>query len=209
MNRYNPDIHHRRSIRLKGYDYSQEGLYFVTICVQNKECIFGEIVENEMYLNDTGRIIETIWNILPTKFSNVLLHEFVVMPNHFHGILEICRDGDLSRPDATSYFDDTLRPDVLGVINHAPTIGGFAGKYNPMFHQNLSRIVRWFKGRTTFECRKIKPNFVWQRNYHEHIIRNEDAYLKISEYVKFNPALWNEDILNPINENLNSNTINK
>ena len=89
MKRYNPNIHRRRSIRLKGYDYSQAGLYFVTICVKNRACLFGEINDGQLALNDAGQMVETEWLKLPNRFKNVQLHEYIVMPNHFHAILEI------------------------------------------------------------------------------------------------------------------------
>ncbi|MEA3444145.1 MAG: transposase, partial [Bacteroidota bacterium] len=89
MGNYNPNIHHRRSIRLKGYDYSQVGLYFVTICVKNRECLFGHIGDGEMILNDAGQMIESEWLKLPERFTNIELHEYIVMPNHFHAILQI------------------------------------------------------------------------------------------------------------------------
>jgi hypothetical protein len=85
--KYDPDIHHRRSIRLKGYDYSQAGAYFVTICAQNLECLFGEILDEEMALNDAGRMIETIWHELPEHYPGVGIDAFQVMPNHMHGIV--------------------------------------------------------------------------------------------------------------------------
>ncbi len=89
MNKYNPNIHHRRSIRLKGYDYSQAGLYFITICVKNRDCLLGNIVNGELTLNNAGQMIETEWLKLSTRFHNIQLHEYIVMPNHFHAILEI------------------------------------------------------------------------------------------------------------------------
>ena len=88
---YNPQIHHRKSIRLKGYDYAQAGLYFITICCQNHISYFGHIQNGEMILNDAGNMIETEWINLKNRFPNIGLHEFVTMPNHFHGILEIVR----------------------------------------------------------------------------------------------------------------------
>ncbi|MDR2206659.1 MAG: hypothetical protein LBE36_10970 [Flavobacteriaceae bacterium] len=171
-------IYHRRSIRLKGYDYSQAGLYFVTICVQNRECLFGEIVDGEMMLNECGNIANTIWNELPQHYPYVALDRFVVMPNHIHYIIEI-----------TDFH-------CRGAINRAPTMeinGGFAGEHNPMFHNNLPRIVRWFKGRITFECRKINPDFAWQRNYHEHIIRDDQSYQRIADYIEKNSENWQKD----------------
>ena len=88
MSTYNPDIHHRHSIRLKGYDYASEGLYFVTICTQNRECFFGEIKNNEMVLNDAGRMVEKWYRKTQDKFPDIICHEMVIMPNHFHCIWE-------------------------------------------------------------------------------------------------------------------------
>ena len=194
MTRFNPDIHHRRSIRLKRYDYSQEGLYFITICTQNREHFFGEIRRGddlsrpgmqprpEMQLNEYGKIVQMVWNELPQHFQKIILHEFIVMPNHIHGIIEI------------GVGTDCCRGASRGASNRAPTKnGGFAEKNNPMFYENLPRIIRWFKGRITFECRKTMPYFAWQRNYHEHIIRNENAYQTISEYIINNPINWGND----------------
>ena len=87
--KYNSHIHHRRSIRLKGYDYSQNGVYFVTICVQNRECLFGKIKNGEMILNNAGKMIEKYWHQIPEHYPNVILDVFVIMPNHVHGILII------------------------------------------------------------------------------------------------------------------------
>lgn len=92
--KYNPDIHHRRSIRLKGYDYSQAGLYFITICTQNRLCLFGEIKNGEIILNDAGIMIDKWWNELKHKYRNIKLHEQIIMPNHFHGIIQIINKTD-------------------------------------------------------------------------------------------------------------------
>ena len=89
MAKYNPNIHHRKSIRLKGYDYSQAGLYFVTICCKNREYMFGNVKNGKMILNDAGKMVENEWLKLPKRFQNIELHEYTVMPNHFHSILEI------------------------------------------------------------------------------------------------------------------------
>ncbi|HID28413.1 MAG TPA: transposase, partial [Desulfobacterales bacterium] len=85
--KYNPEIHHRRSIRFKGYDYSQTGAYFVTICTQNRECLFGDIVNEKMVLNDAGRMIQTIWDEMPEHYFGVAMDIFQIMPNHVHGIV--------------------------------------------------------------------------------------------------------------------------
>ena len=104
--KYNPDIHHRRSIRLRGYDYSRPGAYFVTTCTQNRECLFGKIVGGEMVLNDAGRMINIVWNEIQENYPGVETDEFVVMPNHIHGIIVLvgagpraCPDGPCACPD--------------------------------------------------------------------------------------------------------------
>lgn len=86
---YNPNIHHRRSIRLRGYNYSQAGAYFVTICTQHRLCLFGEIVDRTMMLNVAGQMVETVWQELPHRFPQIVMDAFVVMPNHMHGIIVI------------------------------------------------------------------------------------------------------------------------
>ena len=107
--KYDPDIHHRRSIRLKGYDYSQAGAYFVTICAQNRECLFGEILDGEMALNVAGRMIETIWHELPEHYLGVGIDAFQVMPNHMHGIV-IVGAGPRACPDDAVQTPNTGQP---------------------------------------------------------------------------------------------------
>ena len=182
--KYNPQIHHRRSIRLKDYDYSNAGLYFITICVQDRKCLFGKIENDEMILNDAGKMIDNWWQKIPEKFPDIILDEYVIMPNHFHAIVEnvganprVCPSpSDINEPGQTQ--------------GSAPTGGTF-----------LYSIIQWFKTMTTNEyIRNVKElgwepfdKKVWQRNYHEHIIRDQQAYLKISEYIRTNPLRWMED----------------
>ncbi|MDR0865363.1 MAG: hypothetical protein LBO74_10605 [Candidatus Symbiothrix sp.] len=177
MNEYNPDIHHRRSIRLHKYDYSREGLYFITICTLNRECLFGKIVDGKMILNEYGEIVEMVWWNLLNHYSNVELLEFVVMPNHIHGIIAIT--------GVVTVGADVVRADVVRAgFKPAPTGHG------------LSEIVRAFK---TFSARKINEMrelagiSVWQRNYYENIIRNDKSYQTIAEYIINNPANWEID----------------
>lgn len=192
--KYNPDIHHRRSIRLKNYDYSQAGLYFVTICVNHRLALFGQIVDGEMMLNDAGKMIEKWWFEMAGKFARMGLHEFVVMPNHFHGIIEIEQNpvgADLCVCPSTH---DISIIDETPIINATLMEGAHTGA-------PLHEIVQWFKTMTTNEyIRNVNQNQwqpfeqkLWQRNYHEHIIRNETAYLQIAEYVRTNPQCWQED----------------
>ena len=187
--KYNPDIHHRRSIRLKGYDYSQAGAYFVTICANDRECLFGEIVEmigehREMVLNEFGRIVKDEWVRSAEIRSEIELGEFVVMPNHFHGIVHI-----------------TTQP--VGAYGHTPV------SHTPVSHtpvrspsKTIGAMVRGFKSVVTKRINEIRNSPcvpVWQRNYHEHIIRDDADYNRIAEYVIANPHRWIEDKLHPDN----------
>lgn len=198
--KYNPEIHHRRSIRLKGYDYSQNGAYFITLCAQNKECLFGEIVgagskPAQMILNDTGKIIEYTWNDLPNHNHNIELDEFIIMPNHIHGIVIITKDETIvgavragSKPALTAETAtiDTRAGLERAGLEPAPTGDG------------LSEIVRQFK---TFSAKRINKLCkthaiaVWQRNYYEHIIRNEQSLQEIRGYIINNSYMWKQDEL--------------
>ncbi|MBK8187926.1 MAG: transposase [Cellvibrio sp.] len=161
--RFNPEIHHRKSIRLKNYDYSALGFYFITICCHQQLPLLGKIRNGLMHNNDIGNLVVQCWLAIAKQYSHIKLHEYVVMPNHFHGIIEI------------GGFDQ-------GAINCAPTIGN---------------IVRGFKGRSTRVFNQLNRfpsgNSLWQRNYHEHIIRNETSYTKICEYIQTNPLRWKND----------------
>ncbi len=158
------------SARLRGWDYSSPGYYFITICTQNREYLFGDIINGEMVLSGCGEIAHQIWQEIPDHFDNIRLDNFVVMPDHIHGIIIIDRDAINSVS-----------------INNG---GGITGEYNPMMHQNISRIIRWYKGRTTFESRKIKSEFAWQGRFHDHIIRDQNALNSIRKYILQNPKNW-------------------
>jgi len=188
--RYDPDIHHRHSIRLKGYDYSREGAYFVTLCVQNRECLFGDVVDREMCVNDAGEMVMKTWADLPNHYGNITLDEFVIMPNHIHGIIVMTNVGAGLKPARPSSKGAGF---VRAGLKPAPT------KTN---QHGLSEIVRALK---TFASRRINairntPGIrVWQRNYYEHIIRDEEELSRIREYIVNNPARWAEDEENPFN----------
>jgi len=189
MNRYNPNIHHRKSIRLKGYDYSQAGLYFITICVQNREYLFGKIVNAKMELNDAGRMVATEWFKLTSRYDNIKLHEFIVMPNHFHAILEIvgatlvvAQNNTVAQNNADM---GNGQPQEVAPTNKK-TIGNMVGAFQSIATVQYIRGVKnsgWepFNGK------------LWQRNYYEHIIRNEKSHQNISEYIINNPAKWAND----------------
>ena len=191
MNKYNPDIHHRRSIRLKGYDYAQAGLYFITICTHNRECIFGEIINGEMGLNELGEIAFNEWKKTPEIRPNVELGEYVIMPNHMHGIIRLLDRGELhSSNDIHELHSSNDSDNIKGEFNsplRSPS-------------QTIGAIVRGYKSSVTKQINLLNltgefnsPQRIWQRNYHEHIIRDEKSYNNISNYILNNPLNWTED----------------
>ena len=222
---FNPVIHHRKSNRLQGYDYSSAGLYFITLCTHNRKCLFGKITDGIMYKNDAGEMIENEWTELPKRFPNIVLHEYGVMPNHFHGILQIKRIPIVGAAlvAAQSYPVDNIVGATLVVAQQdndeqnnkwattrvAPTNNATgnneaatrAAQTNDGANKTVGDMMDAFKSITTVEyIRGVKtlgwPRFngkIWQRNFHDHIIRNEQSYLKISEYILNNPARWKED----------------
>ncbi len=178
------------SSRLKNWNYGDNGYYFVTICTKNKIHFFGEITNEIIELFPTEKIAEKLWREIPGHFPYIKLDKFIIMPNHIHGILIIDKKDD--RCDEAVNRRDAINRVSTGEMpgNHT---GGITGNKNPMLNNNLSRVIRWYKGRTTFEIRKINPQFAWQNNYYDHIIRNEKSYLQISEYIINNPLKWKED----------------
>lgn len=174
--KYNPEKHHRRSIRLKGYDYSSPGAYFITICTKNRKCLFGKIVNGQMILNEYGEMAKNFWVEIPSHFPHAKLDEFIVMPNHIHGIIIINKN-------------------IVGANNHSPhshspqRISEFRSP-----KRTIGSIVRGFKiGVTKWFRQNTDIYNVWQRNYYEHIIRNDDELNRIREYINNNPLNWNHD----------------
>jgi REP element-mobilizing transposase RayT len=275
---YDPTRHHRRSIRLKGYDYSQAGAYFITICTQDRACLFGKVVNGEMQLNDAGRMVLAEWNMLPERFPHVVLDAFVVMPNHVHGIVVITNPatddtattaptivgtglvpvpnagtmgavpnagamgaapdagtmGTVPDAGAMGAVPDAgtmgavpdagamgAAPDAgtMGAVPDAGTMGAapndgmmgavpnagattrVAPTVGDIVAPTVGDIVGAFKSRVTVEyIRGVKtsgwPPFrgrLWQRNYYEHIIRNERALNAIRQYIIENPRRWQMD----------------
>jgi putative transposase len=202
---FDPDIHRRCSIRLADYDYSSAGFYFVTICVQGRESLLGEVVDDGMVLNHAGRMVENTWKELPQRFPNVQLDTFVVMPNHFHAILILDGQNNINngrgepcvRPELPPKGDHGDR-DKTGDHKDRPygTLDGSAG-----------RIIQAFKSLTTNAyINGVKndnwppfPGKLWQRNYYERIIRNDNELHNIRQYIHDNPANWADDNENPAN----------
>jgi putative transposase len=202
---YNPDIHHRRSIRLKDYDYSQTGAYFVTICAWQRECLFGAIVDGEMVLNDLGRIVVDEWEKTATLRPNVELDLFSVMPNHFHGIFLIHDNVRAPHPDQKNNVGaHCMRPESAEMATMAQSTENRAHVGAPLRRQSgsIGSVFAGFKSATTKRINIIRNNPgcpVWQRNYYERVIRNEDELSRAREYIVNNPMKWELDKENPIN----------
>ena len=198
--KYNPKKHHRRSIRLKGYDYSQAGLYFITICVQNRKCLFSDITNGKIKLNDAGRMVENQWLALPQRFTNIHLHEYVVMPNHFHAILEIVVGATLVvAPNIPIAPNNPITQIKKGQQGLAPTnnpnkktVGNMVGAF-----QSIA-TVEYIRGVKNHNWERFDKK-LWQRNYWEHIIRNDTECNRIANYIINNPRKWDNDKFNPGN----------
>lgn len=208
---YNNVLYHRKSIRLQAYDYSQKGGYFVTICVQNRKCLFGEIKNQTMFLNNAGSMIEKWWRKLPIKYPQISLDEYVIMPNHLHGIIHIV--------DAIPYNHRSTNNNIVGAIPcNRPNIALKMDENmqktqgenilckkgeNMVSPLRLGDYISWFKRMSTNEyIRNVKEKYwepfekrLWHRNYYEHIIRNEHDCNRISEYIVSNPENWDKDEL--------------
>jgi REP element-mobilizing transposase RayT len=173
----------RRSIRLKGYDYSQAGLYFITICCQDRICLFGDVVKGEIILNEAGKMVETEWLNLPDRFKNIELHESVIMPNHFHGILKIVGVTLVVARNVGIAENQIGQPQGIAPTK---TIGDMMDAYKSI------TTVNYIRGVKTLNWQPFNGK-LWQRNYWEHIIRNEQSYQRISEYIINNPKEWSDD----------------
>ena len=181
--------HRRRSIRLQGYDYFQAGAYFVTICTQNGECLFWDATGEEAQPGAAGKMIQTVWDAMPAYYPGVDVDKFVVMPNHIHGIIIVGAD-----------------PCACPAPRACPELGQPQGVAPTRYKRlSLPDVVHRFKSMTTKRYADgVKqlgwPPFqgkLWQRNYWEHVIRDEADYLRICEYIQNNPAKWAQDRLNP------------
>ncbi len=174
-----PQKHHRRSVRLKGYDYTQAGAYYITVCSHLRECVFGDIDNGEMKLNEYGDIVKDEWMKTFLMRDNVEMDQFQVMPNHFHAIISIC---DVGARRAVPLHD-------------VPTM-----QFGRPVSGSLSTIIRSFKSAVTNKINKLRNtpgHAVWQRNYHEHVIRDVGSLYKIRDYVARNPIDWVTDEHNP------------
>ena len=179
--KYDPASHHRRSIRLAGYDYSSPGLYFITICTHERTQLFGEIVNGESVLSAPGRMVDSWWRRLSEKFPGVLIQEFVIMPNHMHALLALTNFPDAGKPGNATAPLQKVQPPALG------------------------RVLQWYKTVTTrayfrgVHSAGWPPvhQTLWQRNYYEHVVRTPRATSRITTYILENPGRWQADAENP------------
>jgi len=168
------------SARLQNWDYGSPGLYFITICTKDRKHYFGEIENDEMILNQLGLIVNSEWEKTPAirPDMNLELEEFMTMPNHFHGIIMIGENRFNSCRDA-----------MHGVSTAATTT---ANKFGPQ-SKNLGSIMRGFKSSVTTASKKLNIEFGWQERFHDHIIRDQNELIRISNYIKTNPQNWKDD----------------
>jgi len=191
----------QKQYRLPDFDYSGDGEYFVTICTKNHIKYFGRIENEKMILSDIGKIVERIWNEIPVKFENIELDTHQVMPDHFHSIICIKPRRHLTcLPDRQVHQmledNSSVQKEKKNIINDVPTFKSGI-KNNPMELKliSLGKIIRWFKGRVTFESKKLNPGFSWQARYYDRIIRNEKEHYFIREYIENNPVNYGNKIL--------------
>jgi putative transposase len=182
---YDPFKHHRRSIRLQGYDYTKAGTYFVTLAAHHRECLFGDIADGEMRLNALGRIVAEEWLRSANIRKEIELDEWIVMPNHLHGIVMI-----------------TMDTDDVGAHGRAPLQCSPENGDMPLRRpaKSLGSFIAGFKSATTkriYQIRNMPGEPVWQRNYHDHIIRDENSLNLIRRYIVGNPATWADDAEHP------------
>ena len=192
------------STRLQCWDYGWNAAYFITICTDHRIYYFGDVVNKIMGLSDIGCLAWKFWYEIPEHFPYVKLDAFIAMPNHVHGIIVIDKADD-GREDAILHQGRDAMNGVStngmnpgrDAINCDDSVqknrGGFAGEKNPMLHDNLSRVVRWYKGVVKFHAGKKVPAYGWQAGFHDHIIRNDRSYENIANYIHDNPRRWNDD----------------
>ena len=189
--KFDPQKHHRHSIRVQGYDYAQNGAYFVTIVTRHRDFLFGKIVNAEMVLNEYGKIADECWRAIPEHFLNVESGAYVIMPNHVHGIVVIRANESLLTMKTVD--------DRRGAAMLRPYDEQNPHKIN-VKPGSLGAIVRSYKSAVSYRINKEhNATSIWQRNYYEHIIRDETDLQNKTDYIEANPSLWDEDENNPIN----------
>jgi putative transposase len=201
--KYDPAKHKRRSIRLKGYDYSAPGAYFITICTHQRQYLFGQIVAGQMELNATGLWVQACWQRLPHSFLPLTLDVFVIMPNHLHGILWLgnaSRGGDDTSRRGEAFGQKFLEQSEISRPNASPLPNPNVGPIHPNGTQpgTIATIIQNFKSISTRRINQLQNSAghpLWQRNYYEHVIRDNTALQRIRNYIRNNPLTWEQDQL--------------
>ena len=204
------------SSRLAYWDYGANALYFVTMCCKNRSCYFGDISDRKMILSEIGKMAEKYWLEIPQHFPFVVLHNHVIMPNHVHGIIEIAKSNVAGTADdngmvdgmivETQNFASLRRSPNTSPSPHTSTSGKSTtntrspkNKFGPQ-SKNLASIVRGYKIGVTKNARQIRPDFAWQPRFYDHIIRNDESYQRISNYIFNNPIHWKDDKFQSTNQ---------
>ena len=184
--------HHRKSLRLKSYDYSWAGAYFITIVTQNRLPLFGRVEANTMILSPAGEMLNTAWHHLPTRFPDIELDASVIMPNHFHAIL-VFPTSTFGNPNAAppiNLGEPEQRVPTRGTPTEQPTLGTMIGAWKSL------TTVAYIEGVKTQRWQPFQGR-LWQRNFYEHVIRDEIDLARIRYYIQTNPLHWEQDTENP------------
>ena len=191
-----------KGLRLQSWDYGWNGKYFITINTKDKVECFGDVISEELHHSVQGRLANEFWEMIPEKFPFARLDEFIVMPNHVHGIIEVDKSNSMDAANSGDCGDAINRIPTADIPTAdipttdiptdaiAGTVGGFAGQKNPMLYDNLSRVLRWYKGRVTYEIHQAGYEFAWQTLFYDRIIRNEMELNRIRQYIRNNPKNW-------------------
>ncbi len=188
----------RKIIPLREFNYSQDGLYFITINIKDMKCSFGNIVDKKMILNNIGKNANDFWLEIPYHFPNVILHEYIIMPNHTHGIIEIRRN---ATDDAVGTRHVVSLPETNGDSVRTSHVMSEKMIHNNRFNQfskpipgSISVIIQQYKSSVKRWCnRNDHSEFQWQSRFYEHVIRSELSYRQISDYISNNPDNWKND----------------
>ncbi|MBF0429715.1 MAG: transposase [Fibrobacteria bacterium] len=180
------------STRLKGWDYTSPGYYYITIITRNREMFFGHISNDKIIYSETGKIANVYWQEIPVHFPHVEMDKYIVMPNHVHGLLKINTDGGNTNGEMPSPDKQISQKPAIPYILHRSI--NTEKNINPFWKPgNLGVIINQYKRICTIKSRKTTPRFGWQTRFHDHIIRDEDELNRIRQYIILNPLKWNDD----------------
>lgn len=197
------DLYRIPTARLQNWDYGADAIYFVTICTDHHQCFFGEIVNGEMVLSDLGKIAQQFWNEIPNHFPFVVLGEYVVMPNHIHGVIIFDKPFNWNEMGVveTPKLNTITETPKLGVST-LPASNNETADHNCQRTDNASKkwkpdtlgvVINQYKRMVTIHARQIVPDFRWQSRFYDHIVRDDRSFLRITSYIEQNPSKWAAD----------------